>query len=202
MISNKNGSDRRARRTRRILKEAFISLVHEKGYRSVTITDIVNRSDYNRATFYVYFKDKEDLTEEIMEEMINSLKNALRHPFKQSKHLEFDRLSPSSVLLFQHIYDNAHFYNLLKEPDPIPNIQNEFINTIKNLFKEELRFLSDQSLDINNDYFISYRAYGIFGLIIDWIKSNYALSPTDMAKQLINILNSHSPSVRENRNVH
>lgn len=197
MISNQNGSDRRVRRTRRILKETFISLVHEKGYRSVTITDIVNRSDYNRATFYAHFKDKEDLTEEIMAEAISALNNALRHPFKQSKHLEFDRLSPSAVQLFQHIYENANFYNLLNEPEPIPNIQNLLINTIKNLFKEELRFISDQSLDVNNDYFISYRAYGIFGLIIDWIKSNYALSPKDMAKQLINILNTHSPSVRQ-----
>ena len=53
--------DRRVRRTRKLLQDAFISLVIEKGYEKTTIQDILDRADVGRSTFYVHYRDKEAL---------------------------------------------------------------------------------------------------------------------------------------------
>lgn len=43
--------DRRTRRTRQALKSAFVELILENSYDSVTILDVTNRADYNRGLF-------------------------------------------------------------------------------------------------------------------------------------------------------
>lgn len=55
------GVDRRVRRTRRLLKEALVELIHERGYDRVTVRDIAQRADVGRSTFYAHFESKEDL---------------------------------------------------------------------------------------------------------------------------------------------
>jgi AcrR family transcriptional regulator len=49
------------RRTRRIVQEALVALILEKGYDAVTVTDIINRADVGRSTFYSHFVDKQDV---------------------------------------------------------------------------------------------------------------------------------------------
>src|ERR1700754_1124415 len=53
--------DRRVRRTRRLLREALIALVAERGYERVTVQDVLDRADVGRSTFYAHFRDKEAL---------------------------------------------------------------------------------------------------------------------------------------------
>jgi Bacterial regulatory proteins, tetR family len=53
--------DRRVRRTRKLLHDAFLALVIEKRYEKTTIQDILDRADVGRSTFYVHFRDKEAL---------------------------------------------------------------------------------------------------------------------------------------------
>jgi AcrR family transcriptional regulator len=56
-----NVSDRRVQRTRRLLHEAFISLILERGYDAVTIRDVVRRAGVGRSTFYTHFADLEEV---------------------------------------------------------------------------------------------------------------------------------------------
>ncbi|MGN9844008.1 TetR/AcrR family transcriptional regulator [Nonomuraea sp. H19] len=53
--------DRRVRRTRRSIQEALVALILEKGYDAVTVTDIIDRADVGRSTFYSHFTDKQDV---------------------------------------------------------------------------------------------------------------------------------------------
>ncbi|WP_217707182.1 TetR/AcrR family transcriptional regulator [Nonomuraea rhodomycinica] len=53
--------DRRVRRTRRMVQEALVALILEKGYEAVTVTDIIARADVGRSTFYSHFTDKQDV---------------------------------------------------------------------------------------------------------------------------------------------
>ncbi len=53
--------DPRVVRTRRLLREAFMELVAEKGYWDITIQDITDRATLNRVTFYLHYDNKEDL---------------------------------------------------------------------------------------------------------------------------------------------
>ncbi|MDH2425420.1 TetR/AcrR family transcriptional regulator [Sphaerisporangium sp. TRM90804] len=53
--------DRRVRRTRQAIHRALVELVLEKGYDGVTVTDIIERADVGRSTFYAHFTGKQEV---------------------------------------------------------------------------------------------------------------------------------------------
>lgn len=63
VIQIKNPHDPRVRRTRKLLYDAFDSLLAEKGFEAVTVQDVASRATVNRATFYAHFQDKYHLVE-------------------------------------------------------------------------------------------------------------------------------------------
>jgi len=63
MTIKKNEADPRVIRTRRLLQDAFASLVQEKDFESITVKDIAERATVNRATFYAHFVDKFEILE-------------------------------------------------------------------------------------------------------------------------------------------
>ena len=76
-------------RSRRMIREAFLELLEEKAFGKITVTDIVNRADLNRSTFYAHYPDVMGVVEEIQDEiieknllLINNMKyrNILRDP--------------------------------------------------------------------------------------------------------------------------
>jgi AcrR family transcriptional regulator len=58
---DKKRIDPRVLRTRKLLEQAFMELMNEKGFRAMTIQDITERATVNRATFYAHFEDKYDM---------------------------------------------------------------------------------------------------------------------------------------------
>src|SRR5690348_1078975 len=66
-------TDLRIRRTHKLLQEAMIALIAERGFDAITVGDIADRAMVNRATFYRHYEDKYDLVAKIFEETANEL---------------------------------------------------------------------------------------------------------------------------------
>ncbi|SDH58408.1 DNA-binding transcriptional regulator, AcrR family [Sinosporangium album] len=66
--------DRRVRRTRQAVQRALVELILEKGYDAVTVTDIIDRADVGRSTFYAHFTDKRDVLFGNLDELVEMLK--------------------------------------------------------------------------------------------------------------------------------
>lgn len=58
---NSGQEDRRIQRTRALLHEALGSLMREKAYDRITVAEILDRAKISRSTFYIHFRDKDDL---------------------------------------------------------------------------------------------------------------------------------------------
>ena len=69
--------DRRQRKTRTSVFNAFIDLLEEKDYASITVQDIIDRADIGRATFYAHFKTKDDLLRALCNELFSHITEAL-----------------------------------------------------------------------------------------------------------------------------
>ena len=57
-IQKQTSLDPRIKRTRKLIYEAFGALLAEKDFQSITVQDIAERAEVNRATFYAHFEDK------------------------------------------------------------------------------------------------------------------------------------------------
>jgi len=68
MVATSARIDPRVTRTRKLLLDAFLSLMGEKGFDDITVQDIAARATVNRATFYAHFVDKYALVDELIRE--------------------------------------------------------------------------------------------------------------------------------------
>lgn len=53
--------DRRIQKTRGLLHDALGHLIREKDYDSIVVKEILDRANVGRSTFYMHFRDKDDL---------------------------------------------------------------------------------------------------------------------------------------------
>ena len=117
----KSKMDRRIQRTRQSLRTALLELIKEKGYDAISIEEITERANVGRATFYLHYKDKEDLLLEEFSEMANDKVQVLSEiPFSAWLQSQEDtapaggkRPAPPLLIVFEHIYDNSELYYIL-----------------------------------------------------------------------------------------
>lgn len=67
----------RLRRTRKLLREALVELIEERGFEALTVSEITERALVSRAAFYRNYQDKYDLVEQIFAEAMSELLNAV-----------------------------------------------------------------------------------------------------------------------------
>lgn len=67
----------RVKRTSILLREALIALIEERGFTSLTVGELTERAMVSRAAFYRNYQDKYDLVEQIFEEAMRTLFDAI-----------------------------------------------------------------------------------------------------------------------------
>jgi AcrR family transcriptional regulator len=65
--------DRRVKRSRQSIRDAFVALVLDRGYDAVSVEEIIQAADVARATFYSHYTDKHDVLASIVEELATDL---------------------------------------------------------------------------------------------------------------------------------
>ncbi len=104
--------DRRQRRSRKAIMEAFISLLEEKSYQRITVQEIIDGADVGRTTFYAHFPTKDDLLAELCNDIFD-------HVFSESPEKERTHdFSAGNQTLKEHI---AHILYHIRESS-IPRI--------------------------------------------------------------------------------
>ncbi|WP_407269738.1 TetR/AcrR family transcriptional regulator [Radiobacillus sp. PE A8.2] len=196
MKAESGSLSKRSERTKSDLKRAYISLINEKGYSHVSITDIVKRSDYNRTTFYLHYLDKPDITEELRQEMFDGVKNTSMDRYEEDRVIQVEQMGPYSFELMNYIFMNQEFFNLYIKDDTIPGLNQDMPRAIYEILEERFILTAVESTTINTTAHKRYMAHGTAGLILEWIRSGYYPSPNDMTIQLIEILKSFAKEFR------
>ena len=70
--------DRRRQRTRQQLKDAAGRLILERGYDAVSIQDITDALDLGRGTFYLHFRDKQEIVAAILRDTFQQMEMQAR----------------------------------------------------------------------------------------------------------------------------
>lgn len=67
-------SDLRTIRTKESIKKALYKLAEDKSFDEISVTDITKKAMINRSTFYLHYRDKEDLLQSLCDETLHELK--------------------------------------------------------------------------------------------------------------------------------
>ena len=102
--------ERRRLQTRNLLIQTALQLILEKGYEATSIQDITDRADLGRGTFYIHFRDKEELVWSAFQEMFQKM--------EQDAHQRLDRRIPQVeyfglLNIFHHADENRNLYRVM-----------------------------------------------------------------------------------------
>jgi len=193
-MSNKNEYlDRRVLKSKRALKEALLALMHKKSFKEITITDIVQKADLNRGTFYKHYTYKEDLLNEIIEDITIDLVASYREPYKNAETFEVSKLTANAIKVFDHVQKNANFYKLIIHVELLHGFQYKLCEILKELSIQDFHAPAmEMDSHIDKEIAASYYAYALFGMLVEWIKGGFKYSSGYMAKQLLIIINRNT----------
>ena len=125
-----------------------MALILEKGYDAVTIEDITSRADTGRTTFYLHYRDKEEL----LLESINEVVEGLFTQISQVPLAEWGLPSKESVegalfpilLVFQNAAENADLYRVVLRGEGTSRIQNLIRTLTASAISEFLRLMAER----------------------------------------------------------
>jgi AcrR family transcriptional regulator len=101
--------DARVRRTHERLGSALVALIQEKSIDDVTVQEVLDRASVGRSTFYLHFRDKNDLLLSQLEKFLEMMSTALSA--RKEKSL---RVVPVAEM-FEHIGSQKKMYRALAD---------------------------------------------------------------------------------------
>lgn len=141
MSENNQKVDRRTLRSRRAMREALLTLMANKPFQAISITDIVECAGYNRGTFYANYDSKEALLDEITTELLDKLLQSFRAPYEHVEFFNVSELPAHAVTIFNHIYEHSGVYTILMKNDVLPNMKEKMLHVLKEISMAELLIL-------------------------------------------------------------
>jgi AcrR family transcriptional regulator len=170
--------DRRVQRTRRMLRDALIEVILEKGYEAVTVQDITERADLRRATFYLHYRDKEELLltalEETFEELVKQIESVMQSDGLAGK----TQLEPYLVT-FKHVEANQDLYRSILCGQGAAVIAQRIRDYLANHVHNGLAL---DAMTVPSDVLANYIAGTELALITWWLEHNRPYSAEHMAR--------------------
>jgi hypothetical protein len=104
-------TDKRVARTQRALRGALLELMVECGYEKLSVQQILDRAGVGRATFYLHYRNKEDLLRTSLE----GLREHLTRDWHSASKGKAQSPSPLgfSLAFFQHIDSHRKLYRAI-----------------------------------------------------------------------------------------
>lgn len=170
--------DRRVVKTRRAIHVAFASLLSEKEINDITVRDIADLADINRKTFYNYYAGVHAVLDEIENEVVGTLENALvgadfreamSHPY-----LVFEKLTAI-------INTDLDFYGRLLSMQSNVSLVSKTVKLLKQKTRDAVLLqlpVREEDLDILLDYTFS----GMLTVFQQWFNSDRSRSLEEISE--------------------
>ena len=186
--------DRRVSRTKRLLKDALINLMREKEFDKITIKDLTDKADVNRATFYLHYKDKYDLIEQSSNEILVSISNIIKEHSLNGIIDNRDRNQVLEILtnLYSYIKDNSDFMGVILGRNGDLSFQVKLKSLMDKIICESSYIgIKNKDRNVSIEYLTTIASSAQLGIIQKWIESGMKESPRELAliisKVIVNI---------------
>lgn len=185
-------NDERVIKTKKLIKTALSELIQEKGFDHVTITDLTQRANINRGTFYLHYQDKYDLLEKFENEVLDDINTNAENFIKSIKDIDFlgedfsNEIKPFINKVFTYIKENYIIMKVILGPKSDMRFQNKIKKALNILLTEKGwdNYFDSQNTFVSKNYFISYLVSAHIGVIRQWIDSGMNESAENMAEMI------------------
>lgn len=168
--------DRRVQRTKTSLHSALMGLAREKPYPSIAVKEILDRANVGRSTFYTHFRDKDDLLEAGIHEILRSIHDQPRRGSAGERIVAF------SLPLLKHIDEHRRAAGPMVKREGRVIMHGHLQHVITGLIADELARMpvGGSKTQIPTDL-VARHVASTFVLVLNWwVESDSALAAADV----------------------
>lgn len=171
-------NNQRTRLSKLLFKNALMDLLKEKGsVAKISVRELCDRAELNRSTFYAHYNEPNDLLMEIETELLDATEEHLKKIGEEN-----DAGAHKYILSFlKYIKQNDKQFRTLLIDSADPEFRSRFMQQSIIQFVENLRIELPKELE---QYIFSYILNGSTGIIIQWIRSDYAVNENEIVNLL------------------
>lgn len=171
--------DPRVRRTRRMLRDALVSLILEKDFASISIREITERADVAYITFFRHFESLDQLLMEVLEEGLAEL---LEHIETLAQQSETSALETEGRLIFEYIGQNADLFRILIKSQSVTRVRKKVVGKIATTFQKSCLPLANSGNPVATAMMSNHIATSLLALIEWWLDNKMTPPPAQMGK--------------------
>ncbi|MFB9279384.1 TetR/AcrR family transcriptional regulator [Cohnella cellulosilytica] len=191
-------TDRRQIRTKQLLRQALLECIEEKGIDHVTVTDVAERANLNRGTFYLHYRDVPDMLDTLMNERFEQVFSLVRllDPRELSQYAFAGEPYPKVLAIFEEVLRNADFFKVMLGPKGELSYAMQFRNLMSSHLFSKLEYIMPEGAPtlVPREYLVAYMTAANFGMVLHWIQNGFRETPYQMALIATQLVN-HGPIV-------
>jgi AcrR family transcriptional regulator len=174
-----NTGNLRVRRMKKLLREALLDLIEERGFDALTVSEIIQRAMVSRTAFYRNYQDKYDLVEQIFEDEMHILMSALGN-------FGPERPPQQWVNLFEHVAEYEQLYRVLLGGKGSPWFVMKMRASLAELVKEHTLVPNKQPIADRRVFVNGFLPTLLASLFVDaitwWLEQGRPYSPGEIAQ--------------------
>ena len=174
----KNPEARRARRSRKLLKESLLELMKQKTFADISVRDVTDAADMNRGTFYLHYSGTAELLQSLEEDLLEEIQALV------DAHMQETVAVGSVAPVFEPVLDFAVEH---RETCAVLFTSSEasgFFQSIQRLVHENgtplVRAWFSPADPRQTDYLLNFLAWGFIGLLAEWFEKDMALPKAEL----------------------
>ena len=137
-MAGDRGTDRRIERTKRLLHGALGSLIHQKSYDDIVVKEILARANVGRSTFYTHFRDKDELLESGIRDVLRAAERGALPPSASAA----ERVLAFSLPILEHVARHREMSDASMEVMMRGGLHERLERVLGELIADDLRRLS------------------------------------------------------------
>ncbi len=166
--------DRRVQYTKMVLRDSLIKLLGQKDISRITIKEICDTADINRATFYAHYTDQYDLLSKIENELFDNIRAHLsgheRNGYPRSD-TEWSTTVDMVAKIFDYLRDNAPLCKLLLNDKRDLNFQKRIMTLVYEPYFTQLSS-GDTFNREDLEYVYAFTLTGFVGAVQAWLDND------------------------------
>ncbi len=177
-LSKVNANDRRVKRTKKLLRDSLFSLLQEKSINEITVTELTDVADINRATFYFYYTDILDMLSQIQDEAYELFEVVLQGADECASTPESFVKYIENILIFCKQNTAIARFVITRE-----YTNNKVLTKIKKLLAKNVPVAKEQyAQDDPRRFILNFALNSLTGTVVDWMDDGMVISPNVMAE--------------------
>lgn len=171
--------------TKQAIKKALIQQIEEAGFERVTVKNLALAANINRGTFYLHYKDKFEVMEDLQQELLKELERYVKNvqPIEAFHTIKTGQFYQPFVEIFRCIKKHAKVFRVFLGEQGSPAFINKMKKVFSNHILNSLSLIQEEILDQEfRQYLQAFLSSAIIGVIQEWLdSSNEDVSVEEMA---------------------